>query len=73
MAKKVLQYWSQRKPFVWAVSNCKTQSKREDLVEKIKRYLPVDVYGKCGSLSCSKETNFECMKEFEKNYKFYIR
>jgi len=65
--------YDKRKPFVWAVSNCKTQSKREDIVDEIKRHLPVDVFGSCGSLSCSKETNGECMNMFDKNYKFYIR
>jgi hypothetical protein len=33
----------------WIVSKCTTHSKREKLVENLKKYLKVDVYGRCGN------------------------
>ena len=69
----VSKNYQNRKPLVWVVSNCKTQSKREDLVKKISSHFKVDIYGDCGSLRCSKESDSECMKIMEKNYKFYLR
>ena len=41
----------------WFVSNCKSYSGREDFVEKLKKYIPVDIYG---STSCS---NFTCQDD----------
>ena len=41
----------------WFVSNCNTYSGREDFVEKLKKYIPVDIYG---STSCS---NFTCQDD----------
>ena len=65
--------YHQRKPLVWVVSNCHTQSKREDIVAEIQKLLPVDIYGSCGTLSCPKETDNDCMTMIDSNYKFYIR
>ena len=33
----------------WVVSNCKTPSKREDYVFELKKHIPVDIFGKCGT------------------------
>ena len=33
----------------WIVSNCKTHSRREKLVNNLKKYFKIDVYGKCGN------------------------
>ena len=72
----------------WFVSNCKTKSNRESLVEEIMGSIPVDVYGKCSKLY---NTNFEektcergcdgnqydcskehCYKMLETNYRYYL-
>lgn len=48
---------SKKKAAAWMVSNCKALSKREVFVQKLQQELKkfdlqVDVYGKCGNLSC---------------------
>ena len=62
----------------WLVSNCKTKSKREVLVEELRKYLPADkihVYGQCGSMKCSGASPDDrdgCWKMLEQKYKFYL-
>lgn len=51
-------------------SNCKPQSNRFKLVEELRRHVPVDFYGGCGSLSCPKYTQ-KC-KDTMSAYKFYL-
>ena len=33
----------------WFVSHCESYSGRKDFVEKLKKYIPVDIYGSCGN------------------------
>ena len=54
----------------WLVSNCHTHSKREQYVEELQKYFPVDIYGKCGTHSCADEKN--CHKYIGENYMFYL-
>lgn len=64
----------QKKPhkIVWMVSNCNPLSNRNYIYEKLKEYIPIDVYGKCGNKSCPKETFEECYDMLAENYKFYL-
>lgn len=39
----------------WFVSHCETDSHREDLVKEMMKYVPVDVFGQCGTLYCEKD------------------
>jgi alpha-1,3-fucosyltransferase len=55
----------------WTVSYCETQSKREELVHKLREFIPIDVFGTCGDLTC-KQNEFGCLKEVERKYKFYL-
>jgi len=41
------------KGVAWIVSNCRSNSGREQYVTELKKYMQVDVYGKCGTLNCS--------------------
>jgi hypothetical protein len=56
------------------VSNCNSKSDREQLVDELKRYIKVDVYGDCGQLSCPKDETREenCYKKLGVEYKFYL-
>ena len=54
------------------VSNCHSSSHREHYVRELKKYAPVDVYGKCGEFKCPKEKSWECYKMAESKYKFYL-
>lgn len=54
----------------WLVSHCNTSSKREHYVRKLQKYIPVNIYGACGKLSCPKNSN-ECEHELQRS-KFYL-
>ncbi|XP_045448444.1 alpha-(1,3)-fucosyltransferase C-like [Melitaea cinxia] len=61
----------------WFVSNCRSKSGREIFVTmlkaKLRKYgLTVDVYGRCGTLSCPSENQDECAKRIAKDYYFYL-
>lgn len=55
----------------WIVSNCRATSKRNALVEKLQSYINVDVFGKCGNLTCSKSSIFR-VEQCTAPYKFYL-
>ena len=56
----------------WFVSNCRTPSRREDYVRELRKYIHVDVYGRCGNLNCDKIKADACYEMLEINYKFYL-
>ncbi|XP_032785306.2 alpha-(1,3)-fucosyltransferase C [Daphnia magna] len=66
------------KQVVWMVSHCPTPSLRETYVNQLRKFIPVDIYGSCGNLTCphSKLSDFlsdpECYRMLEKKYKFYL-
>ena len=43
---------SKKKLAVWLVSDCETFSEREKYVAEMQKYIDIDIYGKCGPLSC---------------------
>lgn len=56
----------------WFVSNCRTVSRRENLVEELQSYLPPDsiqVFGSCGEREC---TGSACWDMAGHHYKFYL-
>lgn len=61
---------SKTRSVAWFVSNCKSSNRREDLAAKLAKYIDVDVYGKCGNLTCDPST--DCHKMLERKYKFYL-
>ena len=57
----------------WFVSNCRTFSRREKYVEKLKKTIPVDVYGACGDKKCGCGNNIiSCNWKLSRDYKFYL-
>lgn len=66
------------KKVAWIVSNCNTASRRDEYVRELNRYIPVDVFGKCGSKSCDvgyqagKNRLDNCTLAVEQEYKFYL-
>ncbi|XP_076471861.1 alpha-(1,3)-fucosyltransferase C-like isoform X2 [Babylonia areolata] len=60
------------KMVAWFVSNCHTQSRREEFVEALKEFLPVDVYGQCGPLKCGREQEASCLRMLSRDYRFYL-
>ncbi|XP_019866722.2 alpha-(1,3)-fucosyltransferase C-like [Aethina tumida] len=62
-----------QKKVAWFVSNCNdAPSKRLKLVREMQQYIDIDIYGKCGTLSCSKRNQERCYKDIERQYKFYL-
>ena len=57
---------------IWIVSNCKTQSKREEYVVELSKYINVDVFGKCGNFThkCHNYLNGTCTNNMMEGYKF---
>lgn len=61
------------KSVVWFVSNCKTQSKREQYVTSLQREnISVDIYGKCGSYQCPQNGRINCETYLNTTYRFYL-
>ncbi|XP_013385409.1 alpha-(1,3)-fucosyltransferase C isoform X2 [Lingula anatina] len=55
----------------WMVSHCPTSSRREEYVEELQKYIPVDVYGRCGPLVCARG-DARCHELLNNDYKFYL-
>ncbi|XP_021953092.2 alpha-(1,3)-fucosyltransferase C [Folsomia candida] len=55
----------------WVVTHCETDGKRENLVEELRQFLDIDIFGGCGNYTCPRETDM-CFKLIEENYKFYL-
>lgn len=74
--KKILK--GKNKTAAWFVSNCNTKNHREQIFRDLKSVLEneygrtIDVYGNCGNLKCSRETENECDKMIERDYYFYL-
>ncbi|XP_054719863.1 alpha-(1,3)-fucosyltransferase C-like [Uloborus diversus] len=70
---KAVNYARGKKRMVaWLVSNCKTPSKRELFVKELQKSILVDIYGKCGKLSCFPVQSEECYEKLGKMYRFYL-
>ncbi|KAK6172728.1 hypothetical protein SNE40_016331 [Patella caerulea] len=51
-------------------SNCGVPSEREKYISLLRKYIPVDFYGRCGNLTCKK--SHDCFISNAKIYKFYL-
>ncbi|XP_066975390.1 alpha-(1,3)-fucosyltransferase C-like [Macrobrachium rosenbergii] len=58
----------------WVASHCPTISKREQYVDELVKYAPVDIYGRCGNLVCLPKNPFhECWNHtMGRLYLFYL-
>ena len=69
------QYFStERRSMPWIVSHCKTQSKRENYMAELSKYIKVDVFGKCGNFipKCDSHKDYSCTNSMMEGYKFYF-
>ena len=60
---------------VWLVSNCRTSSKRMEYVKVLKKYINVDIFGKCAQGAYSENFNhrdFQTPVQGLNAYKFYL-
>jgi alpha-1,3-fucosyltransferase len=55
------------KLFAWSLSNCFTPIQREEYVQQLSQYIPVDIFGSCTMRNCSTK----CNDMLRSTYKFY--
>lgn len=73
----IMKLRSKTKIAAWFVSNCKTESHREEFVNEVQGYLSeyrleVDVYGSCGMHVCPKSAMSRCLRMLAEEYYFYF-
>ncbi len=57
----------------WVVSHCDTKSNRERYVRELKRYIDVDIFGKCGNTTYCTRADKDCLtNKIPRTYKFYL-
>lgn len=59
------------KKVAWFVSNCGARNGRLAYARELGKYIQVDIYGNCGTLSCPR-SNSKCFEILDKEYKFYL-
>ncbi|XP_041466053.1 alpha-(1,3)-fucosyltransferase 7-like [Lytechinus variegatus] len=65
--------WAKEKSALvaWMASNCgRTTWRRHDFVKTLAKHVSVDMYGRCGSMTCDRFSK-ECRNKI-KNHKFYL-
>ncbi|KAK2145931.1 hypothetical protein LSH36_646g01058 [Paralvinella palmiformis] len=73
VTKEDIERKSKDHPVSWMVSRChKKGCVRHEYVEHLSRFIPVDIYGRCGNLTCSRDSSDTCMIMQERRYKFYL-
>lgn len=60
---------SKTKLAVAMISSC-TQHDRVEYIAELQKFMSVDFYGKCGTMTCPNNKN--CFNLFEAKYKFYL-
>lgn len=53
------------------VSNCHYWHGRLDYIQELKRFIKVDIYGKCGNHQCGSDIE-KCKADISRDYKFYL-
>ena len=72
-ASEILQIKTNGKIMAWYVSHCKAESKREDYVNELSKYIHLDKFGHCGSqIICGRNKPEPCLNDSLEEYKFYF-
>ncbi|XP_050354776.1 glycoprotein 3-alpha-L-fucosyltransferase A-like [Nymphalis io] len=59
------------KKVAWFVSNCHARNRRLQYARQLSKFIPVDIYGACGSHHCPR-ADPNCLEMLDKEYKFYL-
>ena len=59
-----------KRKVAWFVSNCYPTSQRSEYVNELNKHIEVDIFGKCGSNSCTDRPT--CNHMLSTDYKFYL-
>ncbi|CAN7998745.1 unnamed protein product, partial [Ixodes hexagonus] len=60
------------KMVAWFVSNCGAPNGRLQYAHELKKYIQVDIYGACGTLSCKRDESENCLRMLDMDYRFYL-
>lgn len=63
---------NKRNKVAWFVSNCHAKNGRLEFAKTLAKFIQVDIYGKCGNLTCNKWSQAECLELLNRDYKFYL-
>lgn len=54
------------------ISNCRASNNRLKYINELSKYVPVDLYGKCGNKTCPGNNRRDCKQSLAADYKFYL-
>ena len=54
------------------VSNCASESGREEVVRSLQKHFPVDVWGECGTRQCPRADATQCYEKMAASHHFYL-
>lgn len=59
---------------VWMSGHCPVPSRRKAYIQELKKYVPIDMFGSCGTRVCKTRSPYlsECLRNFSRDYKFYF-
>ena len=60
------------KDVAWIVSNCDAKNDRLEYAHELAKHIDVDIYGKCGSLSCNWTGPGSCHNLLVRDYRFFL-
>ncbi|XP_032523049.2 alpha-(1,3)-fucosyltransferase C-like [Danaus plexippus] len=71
------QFITKSKAAVIFLDKCKSRSKREDVIDKLKGYLSkynltIDIFGPCSDKKCKRKNMKPCLWRLKKTYYFYL-
>jgi len=60
------------KQVAWLVSNCHAKNNRFEYAHELAKYIEVDIYGYCGTLTCNRTGRESCHNRLVKYYRFFL-
>ena len=54
------------------MTNCNDRNGRLQYAQELQKYIDVDIYGACGTKTCTRSTANECFDMLDRDYKFYL-
>ena len=54
------------------MTNCNDRNGRWQYAHELQKYIPVDIYGACGTKTCPRSTANKCFDMLHTDYKFYL-
>ena len=63
-------YRRKKKGIIWFVSHCRTRTRREDYAQELRKYIDLDIIGKCGQDGVCPKGTKGCREKMEEDYFF---